>query len=229
MSDPRQPAHCLDRRSSVRAMARNRSLVLLPLIAVAIWGCGGGDDSGNHQPALTEKDPSGDVLSVRPWREGIADRPQLDLRGAGIDTNGRRIQIHVTTAAPPRDAIITFAGRQHDDCVDAQLAVEIRVPDEGPPTVGATDRGDEPPMFATVRPRSVRGASLTIDGTHVVASLPLRRHARFAAWNVFLRDARDNFRDAVPDYEAVGFARGTGGRNEVGRFCGPARPPLLRR
>ncbi len=151
--------------------------------------------------------------------EGIADRPQLDLRGAGIDTKGRRIQIHVTTEAPPRDAVITFAGRQHDDCVDAQLAVEIRVPDEGAPTIWATDRGDELPIFATDHPRSVRGASVTVDGTHLVASLPLRRHTRFAAWNVFIRDERDSFRDAVPDYEAVGFARGTGRRNEVGRFA----------
>lgn len=229
MSEPRQPARRPDRRSSVRVMARNRSLLLVSLIAATTWGCGGGDDGGERWPALTQQDPRGDVLSVRPWREGIADRPQLDLRGAGIDTNGRRIQIHVTTEAPSRDAVITFAGRQHDDCVDAQLAVEIRVPAEGPPTVGATDRGDELPMFATVRPHSVRGARVTIDGTHVVASLPLRRHARFAAWNVFLRDARDSFRDAVPDYEAVGFAHGTGGRNEVGRFCGPARPPLLSR
>lgn len=210
-------------------MARNRSLVLLPLVAVATWGCGGGDDGGERRPALTQQDPRGDVLSVRPWRKGVTDRPQVDLRSAGINTSGRRIQIHLRTEAPPRDAVITFAGRQHGDCVDAQLAVEIRVPEDGAPTISATDRGDELSIFATDHPRPVRGASVTVDGTHLVASLPLRRHARFAAWNVFLRDARDSFRDAVPDYETVGFARGTGGRNEVGRFCGPARPPLLSR
>lgn len=181
-----------DSSQSRRRLAR-QAAVAASAAVVAFTGCGGGSTDNGSEPALSERDPAGDVHDAR--RRGITStRPELDLRAAGITVDAGVLRLALRTEAPLRRGIFTFAAQ---GCDAGGLLVAIRIV------------ADEATVVRTVDParphlRAVEGARASVDGTRMTATVPLRDDTDLdRSWIVWSADADDELADSIPDWNGI--------------------------